>query len=273
MRKQVALWPILLIALVGLCFAAGGAESSRGDSQQQAAPPGPGKEPTDNPSEKPLRIVLSLYGWLSSLSSTVEVRDREISSDVRFRDLLSAVDFGGFAHLEVQRGKWGGFSDVEFIKLSGDSEFRRLRSPYPFKIKADGVMKETVVELGAIRSFEGSRIGVDALAGARYFRLASDAHIGPMEQSTTKAWVDPLLGARLRFRLSDKWQASLRGDLAGFGVGSELTINVVAIVGYTISERYSVGFGYRYLDLDYEENRAEMNTATYGPVVGFAIRF
>mgnify|MGYP001236039770 CR=1 FL=1 len=276
----------VVIAAGLLCANADGAESgakeaetaevvaapSDGDSKQARNPDG-AANPVGKDQSKELRIELSLYTWLSSLSTDIEVRGTEVTSDVDFSSILDALDFANFAHFEVQRGKWGLFSEIDFIKLSEDTEFRRPGSGVPFKIHADGVLKETMIELGAIRSFEGNRAGFDVLAGARYFRLESDVRIGPFESSISKDWVDPLIGGRLRYRLSDKWLASLRADLAGFGAGSELTTNIVATVGYDISDRYALRFGYRYMDLNYEKDALEMSTTTHGPMLGMSIRF
>jgi len=249
------------------------AAASHGDSEQRLETPDAAANPVGKSQSKQLRIELSLYTWLSSLSTDLEMRDTEVTSDVDFSTILDALDFANFAHFEVQRGKWGLFSELDFIKLSEDTEFRRPGSGVPFRIHADGVLKETMIELGAIRSFEGCRVGFDVLAGARYFRLESDVRVGPFESSISKDWVDPLIGGRLRYRLSDKWLASLRADLAGFGAGSELTTNIVATVGYDISDRYALRFGYRYMDLDYEKDALEISTTTYGPVLGMSIRF
>ncbi|MBL7645714.1 MAG: hypothetical protein JNK74_05920 [Candidatus Hydrogenedentes bacterium] len=156
--------------------------------------------------------------------------------------------------------------------MSEDAEFRIPRRN-PFKVGADVVLKQTMFEIGAIRSFEMNRFGVDALVGARYFRVASDVNVGPLGADITKDWLDPMVGARLRFNLSERWNASLRGDLAGFGTGSELTTNAVAVLTYSISDRYEVGFGYRYMNIELDKDHLDLDMTTYGPVIGMAINF
>lgn len=243
---------------------------------QPAQPSGATDEAAEPPGEgagRPLRMDFTIYTWLSSLRSEVTTDYLESSNEANFGDILEALDFANFAHLEVKKGNWGLFSEFDFIKMSNDGEFRAPRRDWPFKIHADGVMKETMIELGAMRSFEGRRLSLDALLGGRYFRLESDLNVGRIESNINKDWVDPLVGARLRLRLSDKWHASLRGDLAGFGAGSELTTNIVGAIACDISERYALGFGYRYLDIDQESDTAQVSTTTYGPIVGVTIRF
>lgn len=244
------------------------------DSASPAAPAAPaaGKDTAQVP-EKPLKFSLSLYTWFSGVSTDLKDGDTSVSSDVPFSDIFDMLDFANFAHLEVQRGKWGMFSELDFIKLSEDTEFRKPGSGLPFKVHADGVLKQTIAELGLFRSFGADRVGFDVLAGARYFRIESDVHVGPFESSGTTDWVDPMVGGRLTLRLAERWQAWLRGDLAGFGTGSELTTHIFAGVLYNISDRYSLGFGYRYLDVDYEKDELEVDMTTDGPVIGMSIRF
>lgn len=223
----------------------------------------------------PWRIEFTNYGWFSGLKSTVEKNGRETTTEAKLSDLVEVLDFAGFTHLEVQRGKWGMFTELDFVKVSGASEVRLKRAPVPLRIDTAGSLKQTMFEIGAIRSFDRERFGVDLLAGARYYRFDIDSKVGPFGTAEVKDWVDPIVGARLRFQLADKWDAFVRGDVGGFGVGSgsEMSLNGIAALRYTISDRYSLGFGYRYLRIDYEARDTELTMETFGPIAGLSIRF
>ena len=281
MMKRATVRLAMFAVAVCVCAASGAAESP-GQVAESTLPPSEEQvqkhEPssaaisaTDSPPQE-WRRELSLYGWFSGMSSTVTARGEETTTEVEFKDILKALDFASFGHLEVQRGKWGLFSELDFVKLSTASE---VRLPDRFvRLDTATTLKETMVEVGGLRSFDGERVGLDVLAGARYVRFDIDTRLGPRESSTTKDWVDPLVGGRLRLRLSEKWQASLRGDVGGFGVGSKLTTNAVAVVSCKLSDRYSLGFGYRYLDIEKEGNRGtKLDSTTYGPVFGVTMRF
>lgn len=249
------------------------AEAAPAPEATAAAEPTPEATPDATMTDKELEFRLTMYTWFSSLTNSVAVRNRdETVTDIPFSDIFDALDFANFAHMEVQKDKWILFSELDFIKLSDNAEFRR-RGGIPFKIGADLALKQTTAELGVMRSFEGKRVALDALLGARYFRIDSDVHVGPLGSAVTKDWVDPMIGARLRLNLSEKWNASLRADFAGFGTGSELTTNAIAVVSYKISDRYDVGFGYRYMDIEYESSTLKIDMETYGPVIGMGIRF
>jgi hypothetical protein len=249
------------------------AEATAGDAAQLDPVDGETAAPAEGVAEEPVRIQMAVYSWMPGIKNSVESNGDEATSDVPFSKIFDALDFANFAHLEIQKGKWGIFSELDFVKLSENGEFRTPRRGLPFKTNADFAIKQTMVELGGIRSFDGERVGFDALAGARYFRMDSKVHVGPFGSDVTKDWVDPLIGGRLRFQLSDRWQAALRADLAGFGVGSELTTNIVATIGYKLSERNSLAFGYRYMDIDYEKDDVEVGMTTSGPIIGMVFRF
>ena len=66
-------------------------------------------------------------------------------------------------------------------------------------------------------------------------------------------------------------------DVGGFGVGSELTWQAFSSVGFDLSPRVSMEFGWRWLDVDYdnedEDDPFEYDVRYQGPVAGIAIRF
>lgn len=91
--------------------------------------------------------------------------------------------------------------------------------------------------------------------------------------AASKAWVDPFVGFRGRCQLWEDWYLTARGDVGGFGVGSELTWNVFGALGVDLTERASMEIGYRYLDIDYQSGNFSMVAALKGPYVGMRIEF
>ncbi len=122
--------------------------------------------------------------------------------------------------------------------------------------------------------------GVDLLAGARWVSIDTTLQVGfdpGVIFQDDQGWVDPLVGARVRRALNDRWSAHLRGDIGGFGVGSDLTWNLEADLGLAVTERLSLIFGYRVLDIDYDEGiglrRFLFDAGISGPRFGMALRF
>jgi hypothetical protein len=66
------------------------------------------------------------------------------------------------------------------------------------------------------------------------------------------SFADPFVGARFQRDLSEKLWLNLRGDVGGFGVGSDFSWFAAAVAGFRVSRSISLDFGYRVYDMDYE---------------------
>ena len=50
--------------------------------------------------------------------------------------------------------------------------------------------------------------------------------------SSDKTWVDPVIGADLRYDLSQRWYLAAKGTVGGFGASADLAWEVFSGVGY-----------------------------------------
>jgi opacity protein-like surface antigen len=121
-------------------------------------------------------------------------------------------------------------------------------------------------------------LSVDFLAGDRFVHLDSSLRIENLvDVDRSKDWLDPFLGARLGLDIIDRLSVAVRGDIGGFGVGSHFTWNMVAILAYQVSQRITLGAGYRILDINFSEGtgsqKFKFDVQMRGPMLGFAIRF
>lgn len=94
----------------------------------------------------------------------------------------------------------------------------------------------------------------------------------PEQVSGSKSWVDPLVGFRGRLNLTDKLYLAARGDIGGFGVGSDLAWNVFGSLGYQWNERLSTELGYRYLSMDYSDGGFIFDADMSGLFLGLTFR-
>jgi hypothetical protein len=86
-------------------------------------------------------------------------------------------------------------------------------------------------------------------------------------------WIDPVIIARLSETIHDTWQFQFRGDIGGFGIGSDLTWQLQAYVGYRFSKLFQTTIGYRIIGMDYDKgtgaNRFRYDMNTSGPLIKF----
>jgi opacity protein-like surface antigen len=125
-------------------------------------------------------------------------------------------------------------------------------------------------------------LSFDFLTGGRYvwLELGIDVSGGPLggrDVERDVGWIDPFVGGRLLLTLSQKVSLVVRGDVGGFGVGSDLTWNLVGNVQYHLSHTVSLDVGYRALSIDYEQgsgtDRFRFDVIMHGPVLGAVFRF
>ena len=155
-----------------------------------------------------------------------------------------------------------------------------------------------IVEVGA--AYELARTGplaFDVLGGVRYWYQEADLSlevtrtldIGDLELAGTRAfarsgsvdWADPVVGARVRYAVAPGHELFLRGDIGGFGVGSDFSWQAIGGYGFDFGTRNGITFsgviGYRALSVDYAQGegrrRYEFDMLQHGPVLGLSMRW
>jgi hypothetical protein len=96
----------------------------------------------------------------------------------------------------------------------------------------------------------------------------------PDEISGTADWIDPFVGLRARYNLSDRFYAVAKADIGGFGLGTELVWQAYGGLGCQLSHSIATELGYRYFSLDYSGSSdltADMQMS--GIVLSLLIRF
>jgi len=96
--------------------------------------------------------------------------------------------------------------------------------------------------------------------------------VQPVPETTWNETCDPVLGARFRLNLKKGWFATLKGDVGGFGAGSELSWQIYSGVGKEFKQKYSLLLAYRRLDVDYRNSGFVFDTKMNGVMLGFAVR-
>ena len=235
----------------------------------------------------PWKFELAPYLWLPAMDGDITVRGRTADVDLDLGDvfeaLLDSFKFAFMGRFEAHKGNLFFTLDVDYIDLEDDHTTAR-------GFEADVTLQSWIVEFGA-----GYRLGtwplspsvypalsVDFLAGGRYVwqELGVEISGGPLggrDVERDVGWIDPFVGGRLLLTLSQRISLVVRGDVGGFGVGSELTWNLVGNVQYHLSRTVSLGMGYRALSIDYEQgsgtDQYRFNTILHGPALGAAFRF
>jgi hypothetical protein len=197
----------------------------------------------------------------------------------------------------TRNGPFSFYGDLAWTKIGLERGDVRTRSVAPGISATVGAtlgldIEMAILEAGA--AYEVARSGplaFDVLGGIRYWHqeadlslnLAGTATIGDLAfaRSGSVDWVDPLIGARVRYAVAPGHELFLRGDIGGFGLGSDFSWQVIGAYSFDFGSYNGITFsgvvGYRALSVDYEQGegrqRYGFDMIQHGPVLGISARF
>jgi hypothetical protein len=103
------------------------------------------------------------------------------------------------------------------------------------------------------------------------------ATLGGLDEtfSVDEWWIDPLVGMRLIAGLTERFELAVVGDLGGFGIGSasQFTWEAQGILGYRITDGWTLALGYRAIGLDRKQGSSGYDGTLHGPVLGAVYRW
>jgi hypothetical protein len=298
---------------VGIALALIASATSASADQQPApevatAPTTPG---ISSPDPDAWRFGFTAYGWAMSVSGNVVARGQTVDVNASFIDLLQKSDslIGWMSYFEADKGRVGFYGDLVWTRLGFSRSMAAYRNPLPglqLSVAANTALVTDMViaEMGGLYEVHrwpgsnGSFTAIDALLGFRYWNnsaslavdalaTASYAPLGldgsrrfGISLSNTTQWVDPLIGLRLRHRFTPHQDILVRGDIGGFGLGSQLTWQALGVYSYEWqagSTRLAAVIGYRAIGVNYGTgsgfDASGLNLVLHGPVIGIGLRF
>lgn len=86
-------------------------------------------------------------------------------------------------------------------------------------------------------------------------------------------WWDPYVGLRARYNFTPAIYVIGRGDIGGFGVGSDLMWQAEAALGFQVTRSIFTELGYRALSFDYEKDGLTYDVITHGAQVTVGLNF
>ncbi|MBS7698389.1 MULTISPECIES: hypothetical protein [unclassified Chelatococcus] len=225
----------------------------------------------------------TLYGWATALNGTIGVRNLPPAKvDASFGDVLRHLDGAVMGAFLAKNGDWMFLTDLVWAQLSDDAKLKVANEP-ALKLKQRLLIASAIA--GYRLPLGNPDLDLSVTAGLRYQRLTLDTTLAPgilpfvnLTNDQTKAWLDPIVGLALQYRINDRWFLNALADIGGFGVGSQLTSQGLVSVGYKWTESFSTAVGYRALYTDYKDsgNRTgtfRYDTTMHGPFLSMAVHF
>ena len=219
----------------------------------------------------------AVYMVGASIDGTVGIGPVEADINVGFDEILDNLELGFMGAYRGKRGPWAVSADLIYMALEGDKSGLGITG----NGRAAADFDETIFEVSA--AYDLNNV-LAAYAGLRYWNLDGDVEVtlgGPGGTVLTAGggddWVDPIVGLRLQLPLGDSWQFVVKGDVGGFGVGSDFAWQSTAYFAWQPGAHGNLLLGYRYLYNDYEagsgSDRFRWDVGQGGPTAGFGWRF
>lgn len=224
------------------------------------------------------RFLIEPYVMFPNMKGETGIGDlARVPVDEDPQDIFENLQMGAMLFVEARNDSWAFSSDVLYMNLEADIAGRFIN---------EGSVEVSQVgwELAAMRRLApGFELGL----GVTYNQVDADVRfdvafpvtgqISAVHLGMTEEWIDPTIVARATLRLGDQWFFQARANLGGFGIGSELMWQLQADIGYRPSDKWQFCFGYRVIDIDYDQGsgggRFVYDMQTFGPVLRLGYSF
>lgn len=224
-----------------------------------------------------------LFLWGMGINGESTIGNATAPLDIGFDDVWNNLEAVFTLHFEARKDKWGVFAEYQYASLGPEANV----SIGPVNVDADIGFKNTMVELGVAYAFrETQNTRWEVLGGIRYTDQDIDVDATltfppPVNEQNIKMdggdnWTHALIGSRFFGTMSDEWTFIARTDV-GYGGSDNKAFNAVVMFDYRFKNWGSAFVGYRYLNYDYDNNKAEdvygFNGYQTGPLAGLTIHW
>ena len=212
-------------------------------------------------------FVVAPYLLLPHMNGEMTLGRVESSVEANPGDVFEILQWGFMLYAEAHEELWGVSIDALYMDLSQDGE------DLPSQLDAyQGSVEVT--------SYRRLAPWGEALVGGRLNFLGGSVQLGTpvnRENSIDKVFFDPFVGGRFTWPDTEKWHFSLRADIGGFGVGSDLAWQIYPVVAYRLSDLVCLTAAYRVVSTDYSDDSDGVlfvyDVITFGPELGVAFLF
>ncbi|MBE9549136.1 MAG: hypothetical protein IMF09_06965 [Proteobacteria bacterium] len=211
------------------------------------------------------------YLWAIGIDGITGPKGHEADIDMSFSDIFDKLDGAFIVSMEASKGAWTGWIDYTSMSLAHKAVADRV------VVKA--ALDQKVTDMAVGYRLEGMET-IELYAGGRFVDVNTvikaegqgpGGNVGKV--SIGDDWIDPIVGVRGTWPLSEKWNIRANADIGGFGVGSDFAWQAAVAANYQFSERVSFLLAYRYLDMDYDDNGFVFDVVTSGPILGVSFSF
>ena len=218
------------------------------------------------------------YAWLAGQEGTVGTLPGLPPADIDINftdDILGSINGALMMIGEARKGSFGLSMEVTYSDIESD-----IGIPGQYFITTTSRSKTWMVSASAFyRLLETDRAFLDGLGGIRYWSVDSELSLnnnllGRYAINNQEDWFDPIVGLKGKTMIgASKFYLSGFILIGGFGAGSDFMWDANFNLGYSWTDAIATTIGYRYLDVDYENDDFLYDVSQEGLVLGLSWRF
>jgi len=217
--------------------------------------------------QQSIQYEITPYLWAATINGTTAVGGDEsppIDSDYSFFS-MDNLDGVASATFTARGQQWGFLFDFLYVE-------------YEDTLLEGSPLQATPNLKGRILEFTGtyqpaSVNDLQVIAGIRQQDIDVELSFLNRNPQASVDWIDPFVGVIYTPALTEKLYLSLRGDVGGFGIQSDIALNAEAMLRYQFGDTFSFKFGYRYLKVEFEDSSLIYDISLDGFLFGLGIRF
>ena len=221
-------------------------------------------------------FTIAPYFLFGNLEGDVGILTQEaIPVDIGFDEIMENLQGAVIIHTEVWKSGWGVMGDLIWMGIGKD-----LDTPGPLPLVLDVQVDQFIIEGFVAHRFARPGRQLDLFAGVRVWDISIDLELEETDRAQTfgDTWVDPVVGGRVLQDVSEAMFLSARGDIGGFGAGSEFSWNLQGGIGYEAYDWLDLVLQYKALWVDFDNEKTGVDflswdTVTHGPLISLVFKF
>lgn len=282
-----ALTLVMLGAFFSATFAAGGPADGKttpgalpaAGASAQGTPAGSGATAAERPglTSEGWHFVIAPYGWAVNTSGEVTLGPIDEDFELPLKTVIEQLKGVFFGRAEARNGRLGIVTDYTYVSFAKGGAFSQ---PLPDGSSTDGDLEMRIEfwEVWAHYRLGEDTSAFDLFAGIRYNSFRTGIDFRMLDTSTSRQfnWTDPLVGARWLGQVKPKLALTARADFAGFGAGSQFTLNLQGGLEWQFHRVAGLVVEYRWMDIDYEKGDPgrldffKFDASMHGPLFGLS---
>ena len=213
--------------------------------------------------EDDVRYRLMPYLWTAGMDMEIGRPGNTREVDVSFSDYVDFIDLGAAFVFEARGDRWLVATNFLWVRLGEE-----------FDLPTDTT--EVEIDEFLVEAFAGYRPSgwenVWLVGGVRYLELETTIDFANINDvSASQDFVDPYVGISWEPRRGN-WEYYLQGDVGG-GIDADFAWSFSLGAAYHFNDRYAVVGGYRFIDIEFEDDEFVFDGTMDGIQIGVLITF